>query len=282
MFRSGQRNSSVGIAGPLIGAGGTSPSGPAVAARNAEAVYTVAPTSATLRGYVENLRRAAGESGRDPRSLKVFTEICTVVAPTDAEARAKYEDLLSWTDYEGALAFYAGVTGIDLSQLDPDQPLEYVGTDSARFALEIFCKADPDRGWTPNEVARFVGIGAMGPAIVGSPATVADELERWSSGAGAATGMTTTRGRRCASACTGRASRGCATTIRRRVTGAPWRDRRRTSPRGPPPSRRPRPEPSSSPGYPPGRIFRCRRWVPTCRLGRDVMRRELVQAPSSS
>jgi alkanesulfonate monooxygenase SsuD/methylene tetrahydromethanopterin reductase-like flavin-dependent oxidoreductase (luciferase family) len=102
-----------------------------------------------------------------------------VVAPTDAEAKAKYEDYLSWTDYEGALAFYAGVTGVDLSQLDPHQPLEYEDTDSARFALEIFSKADPDRDWTPNEVAKFVGIGAMGPVFVGSPATIADELERW-------------------------------------------------------------------------------------------------------
>jgi alkanesulfonate monooxygenase SsuD/methylene tetrahydromethanopterin reductase-like flavin-dependent oxidoreductase (luciferase family) len=71
------------------------------------------------------------------------------------------------------------VTGVDLSQLDPHQPLEYVDTDSARFALEIFSKADPDRDWTPNEVAKFVGIGAMGPVFVGSPATIADELERW-------------------------------------------------------------------------------------------------------
>jgi FMN-dependent oxidoreductase (nitrilotriacetate monooxygenase family) len=164
---------------PVIWQAGTSPRGRAFAARHAEAVFTVAPSSATLRTYVDEIRRVAALEGRDPRSLKIFTEVTTVVAPTDAEARAKYEDLLSWTDYEGALAFYAGVTGVDLSQLDPHQPLEYVDTDSARFALEIFSKADPDRDWTPHEVARFVGVGAMGPVIVGSPATVADELERW-------------------------------------------------------------------------------------------------------
>jgi FMN-dependent oxidoreductase (nitrilotriacetate monooxygenase family) len=164
---------------PVIWQAGTSSRGRAFAARHAEAVFTVAPATATLRSYVDEIRRVAALEGRDPRSLKIFTEVTTVVAPTDAEAKAKYEDLLSWTDYEGALAFYAGVTGVDLSQLDPHQPLEYVDTDSARFALEIFSKADPDRDWTPHEVARFVGVGAMGPVIVGSPATVADELERW-------------------------------------------------------------------------------------------------------
>lgn len=109
----------------------------------------------------------------------MYTEITTVVAPTDEEAQAKYEELLTWTDHEGALALYAGITGIDLSTLDPDQPLEYVEADSTRFALEIFSKADPTPTWTPREVVTFVGIGAMGPVFVGSPTTVADELERW-------------------------------------------------------------------------------------------------------
>lgn len=164
---------------PVIWQAGTSSAGRAFAARNAEAVFTVAPTARILRTYVDDIRRIAEEAGRDPRSVKVFTEITIVTAATDAEAQAKYEEYLSYTDYEGALAFYAGITGIDLSALDPDQPLEYVDTDSARFALEIFSKADPERTWTPREVATFVGIGAMGPVFVGGPETVADELERW-------------------------------------------------------------------------------------------------------
>jgi long-chain alkane monooxygenase len=164
---------------PVIWQAGTSPRGRAFAARHAEAVFTVAPTSATLRSYVDDIRRVAVDEGRDPRSLKIFTEITIVTAATDQAAQEKYDEYLSWTDYEGALAFYAGITGVDLSELDPHQPLEYVDTDSARFALEIFSKADPDRTWTPDEVARFVGIGAMGPVLVGSPQTVADELERW-------------------------------------------------------------------------------------------------------
>jgi FMN-dependent oxidoreductase (nitrilotriacetate monooxygenase family) len=164
---------------PVIWQAGTSSKGRTFAAGHAEAVFTVAPTPATLRAYVDDIRAVAGELGRDPRSLKIFTEITIVTGATDAEAQAKYDDYLKWTDYEGALAFYAGVTGIDLSQLDPHQPLEYVDTDSARFALEIFSKADPDRTWTPDEVAKFVGIGAMGPVLVGGPETVSDLLEKW-------------------------------------------------------------------------------------------------------
>jgi FMN-dependent oxidoreductase (nitrilotriacetate monooxygenase family) len=164
---------------PVIWQAGTSGIGRAFAARHAEAVFTVAPTPTTLRRYVDDIRAVAAEAGRDPRSLKIFTEITIVTAATDEQAKAKYADYLSYYDYEGSLAFYAGITGIDLSQLDPHQPLEYIDTDSARFALEIFSKADPDRTWTADEVAKYVGIGAMGPVLVGSPQTVSDELEHW-------------------------------------------------------------------------------------------------------
>ncbi|SEB60930.1 FMN-dependent oxidoreductase, nitrilotriacetate monooxygenase family [Paramicrobacterium humi] len=164
---------------PVIWQAGTSSKGREFAARNAEAVFTVAPTTDTLRGYVDSIRSTAEAAGRDPRSIKIFTEITTIVASTDEEAQKRYTELLGYADFEGALAFYAGVTGVDLSRLDPDEPLEYVDTDSARFALEIFSKADPNRTWTAREVVNFVAIGAMGPVIVGSPQTVADELERW-------------------------------------------------------------------------------------------------------
>lgn len=164
---------------PVIWQAGTSGRGRAFAAKHAEAVFTVAPTAQTLRGYVDDIREAVQQNGRDPRSVRIFTEITIVTAATDAEAEAKHAEYLEYTDDEGALAFYAGITGIDLSQLDPHQPLEYVDTDSARFALEIFSKADPTRTWTPHEVARFLGIGAMGPVIVGGPETVSDQLEAW-------------------------------------------------------------------------------------------------------
>ena len=164
---------------PVIWQAGTSGRGRAFAAKHAEAVFTVAPTAQILRGYVDDIREAAQQNGRDPRSLRIFTEITIITAATDAAAAAKHAEYLEYTDDEGALAFYAGITGIDLSQLDPHQPLEYVDTDSARFALEIFSKADPTRTWTPHEVARFLGIGAMGPVIVGGPETVSDQLEAW-------------------------------------------------------------------------------------------------------
>ena len=51
--------------------------------------------------------------------------------------------------------------------------------DAGRTAMENITRADPDRGWTVRQVAQHVWIGGIGPVIVGSPETVADEIEAW-------------------------------------------------------------------------------------------------------
>jgi alkanesulfonate monooxygenase SsuD/methylene tetrahydromethanopterin reductase-like flavin-dependent oxidoreductase (luciferase family) len=109
----------------------------------------------------------------------MFPLMTVITAATDEEARAKHTDYLSYASYDGALALYGGWSGLDLSGYDPDQPLRYVETDAVRSAVTGFTTADPAREWTPREIARFIGIGGRGPVVVGAPATVADEMERW-------------------------------------------------------------------------------------------------------
>ncbi|MFJ2604190.1 LLM class flavin-dependent oxidoreductase [Streptomyces sp. NPDC087425] len=164
---------------PVVFQAGASSRGRAFAARHGEGVFINAVNPAATRKVVDDIRAQAVSEGRDPASVKIFILLTAVTAPTDEEARAKHEDLLRYASYEGALALYGGWSGLDLSELAPDQPLEYVDTDAVRSALAIFSSADPTRTWTPDQVARYLGIGGIGPVVVGSPATVADALERW-------------------------------------------------------------------------------------------------------
>jgi long-chain alkane monooxygenase len=48
-----------------------------------------------------------------------------------------------------------------------------------RSRVEIFTKVDPNKKWTIREIAEFVGIGGIGPVVVGTPEKIADEMERW-------------------------------------------------------------------------------------------------------
>jgi FMN-dependent oxidoreductase (nitrilotriacetate monooxygenase family) len=164
---------------PVIFQAGASPRGIDFSAKHGEAVFINAIRPELTRRTTDAIRDAAEKHGRartDPRILILAT---VIVAETDAEAQAKYADFKSYSSREGALAFYGGWSGLDLSQFPADVPLDYVDTDAVRSALSIFTKADPDRAWTPDDVAEYLGIGGIGPVIVGSPSTVADELERW-------------------------------------------------------------------------------------------------------
>ncbi len=164
---------------PVIFQAGASPRGAAFAARHAEGIFITATRPEVLRPQVQRTRAAAAELGRDPASIKVFALMTVITAPTDEEARAKHADLARHVSYDGALALYAGWSGLDLSTHPPDEPLRYAETEAVRSAVEAFSTADPDREWTPRDIATWVGIGGMGVVVVGSPATVADEMERW-------------------------------------------------------------------------------------------------------
>ncbi|MFC7135518.1 hypothetical protein ACFQRB_00615 [Halobaculum litoreum] len=50
--------------------------------------------------------------------------------------------------------------------------------------MNAFTTSDPDREWTVREVAQFSGLGTTSPVVVGTPAQVADELQRWHEDAG--------------------------------------------------------------------------------------------------
>ena len=164
---------------PVIYQAGTSPSGLAFAARHAEGVFMSGQRPDILRPRVDDLRRRAAALGRDPRSIKVVAIMTVVTAPTDAEARAKFDDYRRYASIEGNLARLSGIVQIDLSQHDLDAPLRYEDSPGIRSILANFTDADGEREWTPRQVAEHMAVSSFGPVVVGSPETVANELERW-------------------------------------------------------------------------------------------------------
>jgi FMN-dependent oxidoreductase (nitrilotriacetate monooxygenase family) len=164
---------------PVIFQAGASPKGRDFAARHGEAVFINGIVPELTRNVTDDIRDRAESQGRRRESVKILTLVTVIVAETDELAQAKYDDYATFVSVEGAFALYGGWSGLDLSTYDLDEPLRYVDTDAARSALSIFTIADPTRDWTPRDIGHYVGIGGIGPVIIGSPATVADELERW-------------------------------------------------------------------------------------------------------
>ncbi|MDQ4138374.1 MAG: LLM class flavin-dependent oxidoreductase [Actinomycetota bacterium] len=164
---------------PLLFQAGASPRGLTFAATHAEAIFFNGYSTQLVRGWVDRVRSDLVAAGRSADAVKIFTMATVIVAETDEEAQAKYEDYQRYIDPDAALALFGGWTGIDLEGADLDSPIEHVQSEAHQSALATFTRLDPDRVWTIREMAKFISIGGRGPVIVGSPTTVVDELERW-------------------------------------------------------------------------------------------------------
>jgi FMN-dependent oxidoreductase (nitrilotriacetate monooxygenase family) len=164
---------------PVLYQAGTSSTGRGFAARHAECVFMSGPTQKVIAPRVAAIRRLAAENGRPPMDVLMFALITVIVGHSEAEARKKYEICRRHISLGGALALLSGWTGVDFSTYDPDEPIRHIENDAGRTAMDNLTRADPDRVWTVRTIAEHVGIGGVGPVIVGSAQQVADELERW-------------------------------------------------------------------------------------------------------
>lgn len=164
---------------PVLFQAGASGRGSEFAAEHAEAIFVIGPTVDAVKGTVKKNREAMAEKGRKPEEIKLMQGVAVIVAPTDEEARLKEQTCRHYATPEGTLALVSGWAGIDLSELEPGKPLDEYESNAIQGILKMFLAIDPDRTWTLEEIGKAVEIGSIFPKIVGSPATVADELERW-------------------------------------------------------------------------------------------------------
>lgn len=166
---------------PLILQAGTSKAGKAFAAKNAEVIFVAGHSPVVVAKNIAEIRAAArDEYGRDPASIKFLALLCPIIGATPDDARAKYEEYVSYGSEDGALALFGGWTGIDLAQYDDDQELRHVESNAIRSAVEGWSKSMPGiPKWTKHTVANHIKIGGLGATVVGTAEGVADEMERW-------------------------------------------------------------------------------------------------------
>ena len=137
------------------------------------------PTPQVAGDYARNIRTRMTKFGRGPNDVLCFASMKIITAGTETEARTKYDKFYSEVSYVATLALISGWTGIDFSQYEPDQPVDYLETNAARTILHRFCATDSDRRWTLRDIAAYVGMGGVGPVLVGAPEQIADQLEAW-------------------------------------------------------------------------------------------------------
>jgi FMN-dependent oxidoreductase (nitrilotriacetate monooxygenase family) len=164
---------------PFLFQAGASSSGRQFAAGHAEAVFINGHTKSLVAETVRDTRARAVQRGRRPDDVKIFLGATVIVAPTDAEARDRHAEYRRWIDDEGVLALISGWSGIDLSRYRLDEPIRHVEGNAMRSLIEAITTRSPDRQWTVRDLVDFGQVGGRGAFIIGSPTTVADELQDW-------------------------------------------------------------------------------------------------------
>jgi FMN-dependent oxidoreductase (nitrilotriacetate monooxygenase family) len=164
---------------PVLYQAGASSRGQRFAGVNAECVFVASPSKAVLKKTVAAIRASVSAAGRDPRSVLIFNLQTVIVDETDVKAKAKFDDYKSYISLDGALTLGSGWMGIDFGAYRPDEPLRQIKTNAVQSSVDAFSSADPGKVWTVKELAEWIGIGGLGPVLVGGPSTVADLLQEW-------------------------------------------------------------------------------------------------------
>ncbi|MDX8164744.1 LLM class flavin-dependent oxidoreductase [Acinetobacter pittii] len=164
---------------PVLYQAGASSRGQKFASQNAECVFIAAPSKIATKKVVQGIRQKLAQEGRDPYSVKIYALLSIVTDETDAKAQAKFKEYQSYGSYDGALTLLSGWSGVDFSQYQPTNKVEYIQTNAIQSLLDSYVNADPERVWTIEEIANWNSLGGNGPVLVGSAETVSDALQQW-------------------------------------------------------------------------------------------------------
>ncbi|MFD2190812.1 LLM class flavin-dependent oxidoreductase [Pistricoccus aurantiacus] len=167
---------------PVLVQAGASEQGRDLAARYAEAIYAVAFDLEAAQQYYQDIKARVQAAGRhDP--VPVLPGLVTYVASTEAEAKAKQRELDECLPVAASLRQLGLFIEQDCSDWELDAPvpelppLDAFSGPQGRYAtiLRIVETEQP----TLRELLGRLAAGGGHCTLVGTPESIADEMERW-------------------------------------------------------------------------------------------------------
>lgn len=167
---------------PVIVQAGQSEPGRQLAGETAEVVFCSPRDLASAKVLYADLKSRAEAAGRNRNHLNVLPAAMIIVGDTVEDAKAKRLHLDSLVHYDTAIASLSVVLGADASVFDPDGPLpgedELPETNASKTGRASVVQLAAAEGLTVRQLAQRYG-GFSGLAFVGTPQTIADEMETW-------------------------------------------------------------------------------------------------------
>jgi len=158
---------------------GASDAGRQLAAETAEVIFGAGGIIANAQAFYADVKGRMEGLGRPRDHPKVLPGALVVVGETDEQAREKRMKLDSLVHYDSAISSLSIALGHDVSGLDPDGPLppipESNASKSGRQRIVDLARREK---LTIRQLAQRAG-GFSGLAFVGTPKTIADQMEHW-------------------------------------------------------------------------------------------------------
>lgn len=170
---------------PVIVQAGSSEAGRQLAAETAEVIFGASPTLVAAQSFYADVKGRMEKRGRRPEHLKILPGAFVVVGDSQQQALEKRALLDASVHYDSSIASLSVALGCDASGFEPDAPLpEIPESNASHTGRARVVELARREGLTVRQLAQRAG-GYSGLAFVGTPASIADEMEQWLVGEGA-------------------------------------------------------------------------------------------------
>lgn len=167
---------------PIVVQAGSSGPGRQLAARVADVVFTAQKSIDEAVAFREDLHARSRALGRQESELPlVLVGIMPFVGSTADEAMAKLDALQNLIDPVVGLSLLGTeLGGVNLTGVDVDGPLpEIPETEGGQSRRDLLLRSAHGRGATVRDLYRDVAANRGHLQVVGTPTTIADELQSW-------------------------------------------------------------------------------------------------------
>ncbi|MED0866586.1 LLM class flavin-dependent oxidoreductase [Bacillus safensis] len=168
---------------PVIIQAGSSEDGQKLAAKTAELIFTAQNDLDKAKEFYQSLKGKVEAAGRAREDVSIMPGIFPIIADTEEEAQAKYEELQELIVPEIGLSIlqnYLG--GIDLSQYPLDGPLPEIDpstSNAVKSRFDLVMNMARKDNLTIRQLYQSVA-GSRGHNIfIGTPQQLADVMETW-------------------------------------------------------------------------------------------------------
>jgi FMN-dependent oxidoreductase (nitrilotriacetate monooxygenase family) len=169
--------------GPVILQAGTSPKGIDFAAKYADAIFAIQPRAQDAKRYFDTIKGRMAELGRPPEHCRILFGMQPVIGATEAEAREKQEEHNQLVPLEGGMTILSAHADYDLSKIDLEAPMAD-RTEPELQRLKSRFRKPSGESFSLREVAQRHGQSVGLPQFVGTPTSIADQMEAFLQEAG--------------------------------------------------------------------------------------------------